>query len=146
MRIKSSEVIILLTLSAVVAWDGIRLARRSAEHLRALEAGGYEILLGVVLAALTVLYWIREPGTVWTGGRGERYVTIAFGILVAYALLMPYLGYLLSSVLVVVVYMRVLGGYRWGFSLIFAVALAVSSAWLWAWLVIILPQGFFPWP
>jgi len=145
-RVKSFEVVALLTLAAVVALDGIGLARRSAEHLRALEAGGYEILLGVILAGLTVAYWIRESGTVWISGPGGRYVLIAFGFLAAYALAMPYLGYLLCTVLVVVAYMRFLGGYRWRFSLAFAITFGVGSAWLWAWLIIILPQGIIPWP
>ena len=146
MRIKPFEVVVLFILSATVAWDGIGLAGRSAEHLRALEAGGYEILLGVILAGLTVVYWIRESGTVWISGPGGRYVIAAFGFLAVYALAMPYLGYLLCTVMVVVAYMRVFGRYRWRFSLAFAIAFGVGSAWLWAWLIIILPQGILPWP
>lgn len=146
MRLKPVELIVLFAVAATVLWDGVGLASRYKEHLRAAEAGGYEILLGALLLALTILYWRREQGTLWVGGRGGRYVAFAFGILIVYTLTMPYLGYLLGTALAVTAYVRILGGYRWVPSLIFACALSISSAWLWAWLAIMLPQGILPWP
>jgi len=100
----------------------------------------------VTLACLTGLYWIRETRAGWTDAQGGRNVVTAFGILAGYAIVMPYLGYLLSTLLVTVAYMRGLGGYRWRISLIFAVVFAVGSAWLWARLIIVVPQGPLPWP
>lgn len=146
MRIKPLEICILLTLAAVVVGDGIVLASTWKERMRALESGGYEILLGVTLAGLTVLYWIREPGIRWVHAHGTGHVAAAFGILCGYVLVMPYLGYLLSTLMAVGAYMWGLGNYRWVSSLAFATAFAVGTAWFWAKLVIVLPQGILPWP
>lgn len=146
MRLKTLETLVLGALAALVLWDGVHLASRYKEQLRAMEAGGYEILLGLLLAALTALYWFREAGTRWTWGSGGRHVACAFGILAAYILALPPLGYLLSTLLAVVAYLRILGGYRWRSSLLFAGGFAVGTAWLWAWLAIVLPQGILPWP
>jgi hypothetical protein len=142
--IKPIELVILYIISVVVIGDGIVLA--GSTRMRALESGGYEILLGVTLACLTSFYWIKENRAGWMDAQGGLQVASAFGILFGYAIVMPHLGYLLSSFLAVVAYMRGLGGYRWRMSLIFAVVFAVASAWLWARLIIILPQGPLPWP
>lgn len=146
MRLKTVETLILVALASLVLWDGVGLASRYKEHLRAMEAGGYEILLGLLLAALTLLYWLRETGPGWAWGVGGRHVIGAFGILAAYAVAMPPLGYLASTGLAVLAYMRFLGRYGWLFSLFFAGGFSVGSAWLWAWLAIALPQGILPWP
>ncbi len=144
MRIKSVEAAILLAMSALVTGDGIVVTRLS--RMRAGESGGYEILLGLTLACLTAVYWIRSGETAWPGGRGMRDVLAAFGILVGFALAMPYLGYLLSTFVVTLAYLRGLGGYRWMPSLAFALVFSVGTAWLWARLVVVLPQGPLPWP
>lgn len=146
MHVKTIEAIVLLALASVVIWDGAHLASRYKEHLRALEAGGYEILLGLLLVAFTILYQFREAAATWAWGTGARYVASAFGILAVYTIAMPPLGYLLSTTLAVLAYMRILGGYGWLSSLLFAGGFSASSAWLWAWLAIALPQGFLPWP
>ena len=144
MRVKHIEVGILFTISAVVVADGIVLT--NLDRMRAGESGGYEILIGVILASLTALYWFRDIVTEWTGGPGGRHVAAAIGILAAYAFVMPHLGYLLSTLLVTVAYMRGLSGYRWLLTMAFAIVFAVGTAWFWAWLVVVVPQGILPWP
>ena len=144
MRVKTIEVGILLTISLVVVVDGIVLT--NLDRMRAGESGGYEILIGVILAGLTALYWSRDIAAGWSGGPGGRNVVAAFGILAGYAFVMPHLGYLLSTLIVTVVYMRGLSGYRWLPSLAFAIVFAVGTAWFWAWLVVVVPQGILPWP
>jgi hypothetical protein len=144
--VKTVETLVLLALASVVIWDGANLASRYKEHLRALEAGGYEMLIGILLVALTLLYRFREKAASWAWGIGARHVTLAFGILAVYAIALPPLGYLLSTALAVLAYMRILGGYGWLSSLLFAGGFSASSTWLWAWLAIALPQGVVPWP
>ncbi len=146
MRTKPIEIGVLMTLSVVVIADGIALASTWKERMRALESGGFEILLGVLLAVFTYVYWRREPGEDWDNSHGAIYVAAAFGILCGYVLLMPHLGYLLSTLLAVTAYMRGLANYRWVSSIAFATVFAVGSAWFWAKLIIVLPQGILPWP
>ncbi len=143
-RVKTLEVGILSAISLVVVVDGIVLT--NLDRMRAGESGGYEILIGVILAGLTALYWFSDIAAGWTGGPGGRNVVAAFGILAGYAFVMPHLGYLLSTLIVTVVYMRGLSGYRWLPSLAFAIVFAVGTAWFWAWLVVVVPQGILPWP
>ncbi len=131
-------------MSIVVIVDGIVLA--GLDRMRAGEAGAYEILLGTSLAAMTALYWSKDVTSQWPASEGIRYVAIAFGILVFYAFTLPHLGYLLSTLVVTIAYMRRLSGYGWMPTVAFAVAFSVGTAWLWAWLVIIVPQGILPWP
>ena len=144
MHIKRIEVGILFAISAVVVVDGIVLT--NLDRMRAGESGGYEILIGVILAGLTALYYFGDIAGEWTGGPGGRRVAAAFGILAAYAFMIPHLGYLLSTLVVTVAYMRGLSGYRWLPSLAFAIVFAIGTAWFWAWLVVIVPQGILPWP
>ncbi|MDP6883215.1 MAG: tripartite tricarboxylate transporter TctB family protein [Rhodospirillales bacterium] len=144
MHIKRIEVGILFALSTIVVIDGLVLT--NLDRMRAGESGGYEILIGLILATLTVLYWFRGSAGEWTGGPGGRHVVAAFAILAAYAFIMPHLGYLLSTLLVTVAYMRGISGYRWLPSLAFAVVFAIGTAWFWAWLIVMVPQGILPWP
>ena len=143
-RVKHFEVGILFVISAVVVADGIVLT--NLDRMRAGESGGYEILIGVILASITTLYWFQDIPAEWTAGPGKRYVAVAIGILATYAFAMPHLGYLLSTLLATVAYMRGLSGYRWLPTLAFAIVFAIGSAWFWAWLVVVVPQGILPWP
>ena len=146
MRLKSIESAVLMLMAVTALGEGIRIIVQQATKLRALEAGGYLVLVGLLLAGMTVLYWLREPETRWEVGQGGRWVMIAIVILVGYTLLMPVLGYLLSSVLALVVYLRIFGKYRWTFILGFSCVVSIGSAWLWDWLAIMLPTGPLPWP
>lgn len=146
MRIKVFEIWVLFGLAALVVGDGLALASTWQERMRALESGGYEMLLGVALAGLTVLYWIREAGVRWDSDHGARHVTSAFAILCGYVVVMPHLGYLLSTLVAVTAFMRGFGRYRWWSTLAFAIVFAVGTAWFWAEVVIVLPHGILPWP
>lgn len=144
MRIKTFELLFLSAMSVLVVIDGIVLA--GLDRMRAGEAGGYVIFLGILLAGLTALYWSKDVTSEWPASEGIRYVAIAFGILVLYAIALPYLGYMLSTFLVTIAYMRGLSDYRWLPTVAFALPFAVGTAWLWKSLVIVVPQGLLPWP
>jgi len=145
------EVGVLLTVATAALWDGgrlILLERRSQPQ--ALEAGGYEILLASLLACLAVLYWRRErlrPGVDWKAEHGLRKVLVGFTTLAGCVAAMPYLGYLLSTAVLFVAYLRMFSSYRWLSILAITVVASVGSAWLWAAVDLLLPQGIFlPWP
>ena len=150
-RQRAVEASVLLTVAAAALWDGARLIlleRRSQPQ--ALEAGGYEILVAGLLACLTVLYWRRErlrPGLDWKAEYGLRKVLLGFAILAGCVAAMPYLGYLLSTAMLFVAYLRMFSSYRWLSILAMTVVAAVGSAWLWTVVDLMLPQGIFlPWP
>ena len=143
-RRKPIELAVLLVVAALALVDGVAIA--SGHQLRAAEAGGYEILLGSLLLVATAVYWIQEPETGWGEGHGTRWVLTAIAILAAYAFLMSTLGYLLSTLLAFIVYLRVFSSYRWVPILAYSAVVSVGSAWLWISLAIALPEGVLPWP
>ncbi len=146
MRLRLVESALLMVVALVAIAEGIRIIVQQATKLRAFEAGGYLILIGLLLVGMTILYWLREPEIRWDAGEGGRWAIIAALILVGYTLLLPVLGYVLSTVLALVIYLRFFGSYRWAFILGFSCAVSVGSAWMWDWLSIMLPTGPLPWP
>ncbi len=146
MRLKSIETAILMLMALTATGEGIRIIIQQAAKLRGFQAGGYLVLIGLLLAGMTLLYWWREPERRWDAGEGTRWVMIAALILGGYTLLLPLLGYVLSTLLAIIMYLRVFGAYRWSFILGFSCALSVGTAWLWDWLAIVLPTGPLPWP
>ncbi len=146
LNIKRIEVAALAAIALIAIGEGFDLADRHADHMRAMESGGYLVLLGAILAGLTTLYGLRAPATIWRVAAGDRRVAAAFAILVVYAVAIPYLGYLLSTALAVFAFLTGLGRRSFLFGTIFAVAFAVGSAWFWKALGVILPRGIIPWP
>jgi hypothetical protein len=146
MHLRSVEVSVFLLLAAIAVGDGIRILIQHAAKLRAYEAGGYLILIGLLLAGMTVLYGLSEPEARWEAGQGGRWVMTAALILVGYTLLLPVLGYVLGTTLAFIIYLRVFGTYRWTFILSFSCVGSIGSAWLWDWLSIMLPTGPLSWP
>ncbi len=146
MRLKPIESVVLMLMALTAIGEGIRIVIQQATKLRAFQAGGYLVLIGLLLAGMTILYWLREPEIRWDAGEGGRWAMIAALILVGYTLLLPVLGYVLSTVLAFVIYLRFFGSYRWAFTIAFSCAVSVGSAWLWDWLSIMLPAGPLPWP
>ncbi|MER2632842.1 MULTISPECIES: hypothetical protein [Chelativorans] len=140
--VKNAEIGILLLLGAVVTGDGIRFVLVT-RHLRALEVGGYQILLGLLLIILTLFYALKPLAENWRISEGNRNTAIGYGLLVAYAASLHGLGYIISTLIVVAAYMRLLGGYRMASSLAVAAIFATASAWLWTTLMISLPRGYF---
>lgn len=147
MGLKKRVELAVLSLVAITALaEGVRIMTRHATSLRAFEAGGYLALLGGLLVGLAIVYGIREPAERWEGGQGVRWVLAAMALLVAYALALPVLGYLVSTALAFTAYLRIFSSYRWVPILAFAGGMSLASAWLWTSLAVILPQGILPWP
>jgi hypothetical protein len=140
------ELAALALVAATALAEGVRIMIRHRASLRAFEAGGYLVILGALLAALGVVYALRAPAERWQETQGGRRVLVAVALLVAYALALPVLGYLLSTALALVAYLRAFSAYGWAATLAFASAVAVATAWLWRFLVVILPPGVLPWP
>ncbi len=141
---------VLLALAVLAIGDGLVVSgQKSATQVSGATVGGYEMLLGALLAVFGVAYALRyrrEKGLDWKSEPNTGRVFLAFGILMVYALAMPYLGYMLSTALVLVALLRFFSPYRLGPVIVASCLVAVGTAWLWAELVIALPTGFIPWP
>jgi hypothetical protein len=140
--VKNIEIGVLLLIGAVVAGDGARFVLVT-QHLRALEVGGYEILLGLLLVVLTLVYALRPLGVNWQISAGNRNAAISYALLLAFAASLHWIGYIVSTFAVVTAYVRLLGGYRLTSSLLVAAVFAIASTWLWTSLMISLPRGLF---
>jgi hypothetical protein len=66
--------------------------------------------------------------------------------IVAYVGLMPYLGFALATFLFIAANLRVIGEYRWGFSIVFSLVAAILCTYAFrVGLYIGLPKGFVGW-
>jgi hypothetical protein len=143
----------LLALSVVAALDGLRIILGHSSTFGATYAGGYLVLLGLLIGGLTVYSWLRgklespqsgdeKPGK----GRIAKQVVLCLAILAGSSLLIPWLGYMLSTIIFFFAYFRLLGGYRWLPAFLRSAALGVVFAYLLTIAGMMLPQGPIPWP
>ncbi len=82
----------------------------------------------------------------WQSNAAVTASLFALALLAMYALLLDYLGYLLSTALFLFLYLRIFGSYRWAPILIGSIVAAVASAYLWTNVGLMLPGGISPWP
>lgn len=140
--------LLLLAGSAAIA-DGARIVLTKRETVGGVEAGGWIAATGALLVACTLvqLFGDREPaGEPAIAAKRLASPLAALAMLAAYVLLVDILGYLMSTALFLAVYLRVFGRYRWPAVAAISVPFAVGSAWLWAAMNMLLPQGPLPWP
>jgi hypothetical protein len=110
------------------------------------------VLLGFLLIFLAIVNWFQTgslPMSTRLNPKSERsirLVLIAFAILVGYVLLIEHLGYLLSTALLGVVYLRVFSSRGWAQVLCGSVVAAVATSYLWVLTGMMLPKGILPWP
>jgi len=142
-RLKTIEVGCFLLIAAIVLADGLQFILNPARNLRAIEVGGYEILVGGLLAILALAYWLGSTPADWERVERSRVTAVSFGLLVAYGLCLQYLGYLVATFLAVATYMRLLGGYPTRVSLLFSTAFTLGSTWVWTTMLVNLPRGMF---
>lgn len=151
-RVRLAESLGLILVAVVVVAEGVRVATapENQKTYGAAEGGMYLVLLGALLAGMTLVQGFRSPqseaGRTVEWGRGLPRVVMVFAILAGYVLLIGYLGYLLAVALFFVVFLRVFSPYRWIPILIASFAMAIGSAYAWSALSIMLPTGILPWP
>jgi putative tricarboxylic transport membrane protein len=143
-----------LLFSAVSIWDGLRIAGsvRLRGTLDLIGPDRYLLGVGVLLAVVGLLLLVqgilmmRKPqaaGATPAGDDGGGYVHFALiGILLAYAMLLPIAGYLITTLAFFLVTYRVMGMERWGVNILSSLA---STALFWAAFTILadlpLPKG-----
>jgi putative tricarboxylic transport membrane protein len=113
------------------------------------DSGFFPLSLAVALAVLSALIvvatWLPEAGdSAPPSWQGAGRVAVAVGALVAYVAALNPLGYLVATILIMLVYLRGLEGLRWSASLAIAVASVVISYLLFRQLGVPLPAGIAP--
>jgi hypothetical protein len=143
----------LCALSVIAIGDGIRIIAFHSATFGAYHAGGYLILLGVLIGFLTTLTWARGESGPRPSSENKtekkgipKPVVLCLAILAGSAILIPFLGYMISTVLFFLAYFRILGGYRWPRALALSIGLGVVFAYIFSVAGMMLPQGPVPWP
>ncbi|MDI7261041.1 MAG: tripartite tricarboxylate transporter TctB family protein [Thermodesulfobacteriota bacterium] len=141
---------ILFGLAFLGIWDGVRIIIKYKNEIGGREAGGCLVLLGLFMICLTTVYWFQTCKN-RIGGKGDaeggnRWIVSTLALLAGYAILINFLGYLLSTAVFLVLYLRIFGAYRWLPIVIGSLIGAVGSAYIWAKVGLMLPGGFLPWP
>ncbi len=136
----------LLAAAALAGFDGTRIMQSGKQG--APEVGGYTVLLAVLLAGLTLAWWIktgaREPAAEHGTPRTEqRKVWTGLALLAVYVAALDVPGYVISTVVLMIVFLRLLTSYRWVSIVIGALAMAGLSAWGLATLDSPMPRGIF---
>jgi putative tricarboxylic transport membrane protein len=138
----------LLGLSGYILIDSISLGVGS---LRIPRAGFFPALLSVILAVLSLV--LLGQAARETGGAADPFrlgstswtrVACAVSALLAFGLLVDYLGYALSSFLFITILLRATESIRWSLIVVIALSTSVISYGIFGWLLQTpLPPGIF---
>ena len=106
-------------------------------------------LVGVIFALLSTGLLLSKPQNKenevisWPQKRGWQQIGVIFASLVLYALLLPWIGYLLATALFLTGLLRAMGKVRWRSGLIFGAVVSASTHVIFKiWLNMPLPAGF----
>ncbi len=143
----------LLALSVIATVDGFRIILWHSSTFGAIQAGGYLVLLGLLIGSLTVYAWLggklekpRSEDEKPEKGSGLKKVVLCLLILAGTSLLVPRLGFMLSIIIFFLAHLRLLGGYRWLPAFLWSSSLGVLLAYILTIAGMMLPQGPIPWP
>jgi hypothetical protein len=141
----------LILVGCAAVEDGLRIIITKQSVVGGVPAGGWIAGLGGLLIVGSCISIVRhaaaEPSSQTIApGLLSKAPVIAFALLVIYVALLESLGYVLSTALFMVVYLRLFGRYRALTVAAIAVPFAIGSGWLWAVMNMTLPQGPLPWP
>lgn len=154
MRYVLAQAGVLLLLSIAAVLQGTTIIRDYSTTYGANLAGWYLIALGAVLGVITLIYFFRngrQPEEVFAAPTAEEQLQRKklgwlLLLLVGYVLVIDYLGYIVSTVLFFMIYLRFLGGYGWGRVLWISIVFGVSFGLIFSYVGMSLPTGFIPFP
>lgn len=140
--------IILLGLSGTLLIESMRL---SFGGLRRPQAGFFPTILSAVLAVLSLVLLGQAPkekeeraSPFRLGPESWRRIALAVGVLLAFGFSVDFLGYTLSSFLLVAILLRAIEPMRWWWIIIIALSTSVISYGIFGWLLQTpLPTGIF---
>lgn len=146
---KLVAVAVMLSVALVALGDGIRIINLETDG--GYLAGGFQVLVASLLLLFSLLYWFTTATVAINVGaairdHGVRLAILGFAIFVAYVAVLPVAGYMVSSTVAFLIYLRIYSSYRWPTIIAGSLFVGVGSAYLWQWLQTGLPSGFLPWP
>lgn len=145
------DTFLLLLVGIAGVADGLRVILTKMDTVGSSSAGGWIVLLGGLLIAVTCVHAVREVrGGQNTGAVAAddevRQPVVALAMLLVYIALINPLGYTLSTALFLAIYLRVFGKYGVLKIATISITFALASGWLWSIMDMMLPQGILPWP
>jgi hypothetical protein len=144
------EVSLLIPISIIAVYDGLRIAISNRDLIEGKAAGGYVALLGLILLLLSVSLFLKSISVKKTPELNEKSGAIrvvkAFFLFAAYMFVIPYFGYLISTSLFFIVWLRGYGQYHWKYIIVGSFTLAFGLTYLWKALDVMLPTGLLAWP
>ncbi len=150
--LSSADMLLLLLVGLAGIVDGLRIILTKTDTVGSASAGGWLVLLGVLLGIgtfkLAMQGGIQSEQDTATADAGRQLwlpVTV-LAMLLIYVVLITPLGYTLATLLFMAIYLRVFGKYGVLKVATISIAFALGSSWLWAALDMMLPQGILPWP
>ena len=135
--------ILLLLLGLACLVEGIRV-------WDGMEGTGFmPVIMAVVLGALSLGILVsRSPGRespliAWPAKGNRQKIAFIYLSLVLYTLLVPWVGYLIGTPLLLIALVRAMGRIRWGHGLIFSLVTSSCTYFIFkVWLKMPLPAGF----
>ncbi len=149
--LSSADMLVLLLVGLAGIIDGLRIILTKTDTVGSASAGGWLVLLGVLLGIGTLKLAMQggiqsEQGTAADAERQLWLPVTVLAMLLIYIVLITPLGYTLATLLFMAIYLRVFGKYSVLKVATISIAFALGSSWLWAALDMMLPQGILPWP
>ena len=145
------DTLLLLLVGVAGVADGLRVILTKMDTVGSSSAGGWIVLLGGLLIAVTCVHAVKEVRSGQNAGAVAaddevRQPVVALAMLLVYIALINPLGYTLSTALFMAIYLRVFGKYGVLKVATISIAFALASSWLWSIMDMMLPQGILPWP
>src|SRR3989338_6759248 len=148
---KRSNIIIAIILLGLSGYLLIESMRLSLGGLRTPQAGFFPTILSAVLAVLSLVLLGQAPKEkeerarpFRLGPQSWRRIALAVGVLFAFGFSVDFLGYTLSSFLLVAILLRAFESMRWSLIIIIALSTSVISYGIFGWLLQTpLPTGIF---
>lgn len=144
------DVSVLLIAGITGIAEGFRIILTKTDTVGGAAAGGWIVLLGglIVLGSYRLpLQQFRPqqdtPAPATASQLGPPLTAVS--MLFVYIASMEWLGYAVSTMLFMAVYLRVFGRYNALRVAVISVSFALSSSWLWSKMDVMLPHGVLPW-
>lgn len=137
----------IIALAALAIAEGRTIIVENTEIFGSELAGWYVIALGCLLTILGIAYYVREKNIVITEddqaetANNNRKVAQFYPLMIAYAVGIEYLGYIISTLLFFTIFLRFFGKYNWKKVAILSIAISIGFGVVFEQVGMSLPKG-----